>query len=183
MTDEYEYGFETRESTRSDDFTEQEPPTRAVGRSYRRGVRAESRRVKTTDARMLPQVPLRAVFPKKPAPDNNPTSRIEEIEIFPGVAVPLRGSEETQDAIINGYYDPVDCVCCEASLYVVRDAGYIICPSCTVISLDPMRSDAQCTLVDREIDEAVLMTHRIAGGVGLGFDLAELELVLQQGIP
>jgi hypothetical protein len=139
--------------------------------------------VKTTDARMLPQVPLRAMITEKPAPDNHPASRIEEIEIYPGVAVPVRGSEETQDAIMNGYYDPLDCVCCEASLYVIRDAGYVRCPSCTVISLAPMRSDAQYTLADREVYEAVLMKHRIAGGVGLGFDLAELELVLQQGIP
>lgn len=46
-----------------------------------------------------------------------------------------------------------------------------------------MRSDAQYTLADREIDEVVLMKRRIAGGVGLGFDIAELELVLLQGIP
>lgn len=178
-----DYGCETWEYARHDDYTEQEPPTSPAGHSYRRGLGDERRRLKATDARVLPQVPSRSLCQeKKPALEKRPASRVEEIEITPGVVVPVRGSMETQAAIRSGYYDPVDCVCCEAALYVIRDAGYVLCPACKVVALAPMRTDSHRDLAEREFDEAVRMKHRIAGGVGLGFDLSELQLVLEQEV-
>jgi hypothetical protein len=121
-------------------------------------------------------------FPESPALQCRPESRLDEIEISPGVEARVRGSTETEAAIVNGYYDPVDFACCEASLYVIRDAGYVLCPACKVISLAPMRSGAPRALADREFNEAMQMKHRIAGGVGLGIDLAEFHRVLQRGM-
>jgi hypothetical protein len=175
-------GFETCAPVRHDDFIEQEPPTSPIGHSYRRGLGHEIRRLASTDARALPRVASPPQFPESPALECRPESRLDEIDISPGVAARVRGSKETEAAIVSGYYDPVDCACCEASLYVIRDAGYVLCPACKVISLAPMRSDAPRALADREFDEAMQMKHRIAGGLGLGFDLAELHLVLQRGM-
>jgi hypothetical protein len=61
-----------------------EPPTSPVGHSYRRGLSDVIRRLKATDARMLPRIPSRALFPEKPALESHPASRVEEIEISPG---------------------------------------------------------------------------------------------------
>mmetsp|Transcript_16428 Transcript_16428/g.31217 ORF Transcript_16428/g.31217 Transcript_16428/m.31217 type:complete len:288 (+) Transcript_16428:120-983(+) len=56
-----------------------------------------------------------------------------EIEIFPGVFKPLRGSQETQHAWDNGLCAQVSCVVCEAELAYVWDCEFVICPVCRAV--------------------------------------------------
>jgi hypothetical protein len=60
---------------------------------------------------------------------------IIEIEIAPGVFAPLRGGQETLDAIQEGNCVNVHCFCCAAKLLCIYDAQYVLCPDCNVVSL------------------------------------------------
>lgn len=79
------------------------------------------------------------------------------IQVAPGVKVPLRGSEETWEAINEDFYVPCICIGCQTTLCVIQDAAYLLCPSCRTIS--PM--------------EGHFVDHTLAG-VGMGFRLEEL---------
>jgi LSD1 subclass zinc finger protein len=96
------------------------------------------------------------------------------IEIYPGVSARLRGSGETYRAMLHDQYDPVDCAGCEAPLFVIRDAGYVVCPACKAVSLVPLFAEAG--RIGRE--EEPTASQRLEGGVGLGFDFEELRKVL-----
>jgi len=78
-----------------------------------------------------------------------------EIEISPGVFLPLHGSQETLEAMTNDALVACACFCCSADLYCVRTADYVLCPTCRVIS--PI-SDDSCDA---------------AAGVGLGLTARE----------
>ena len=56
------------------------------------------------------------------------------IEVFPGMSVPLRGSEETQIAITCNQIRTAKCLDCTLSLSCVEDAEYILCPLCRCVS-------------------------------------------------
>jgi LSD1 subclass zinc finger protein len=70
--------------------------------------------------------------------------------------------------MLHDQYDPVDCAGCEAPLFVIRDAGYVVCPACKVVSLAPLSA----------VSEVPTASQRLEGGVGLGFDFEELRKVL-----
>jgi hypothetical protein len=57
-----------------------------------------------------------------------------EVEVAPGEFMPLRGSDETLEAIEMGYARIVTCFACSASLACVPDCELVICPDCRVIS-------------------------------------------------
>ena len=78
------------------------------------------------------------------------------IEIAPGVTARLRGSAETFECVERDFYLPVNCFCCSQELCCIMDAGYVICPTCRVVS--PMDNG-----VGNE------------GGVGLGFSFDDLR--------
>jgi hypothetical protein len=82
--------------------------------------------------------------------DYTPPFTHAELEIAPGVFAPLRGSQETLDAMREGNCVKVQCFCCAAKLLCISDAEYVVCPDCRVVS---------------PVD---LPGKRDVGGVGLG---------------
>ena len=56
------------------------------------------------------------------------------IEIAPGLRVRLRGAEETMNAIASDRLATEFCTCCQELLHCVRDADYVLCPNCKVVS-------------------------------------------------
>lgn len=65
---------------------------------------------------------------------NHQLPLLPQIEICPGMFIPLRGSEETWRALKNGKTESVDCFCCQVKLLCVVDAKYVLCPECRVVS-------------------------------------------------
>jgi hypothetical protein len=63
-----------------------------------------------------------------------PAPQPVEVEVSPGEFMPLRGSDETLEAIEMGYARIVTCFACSASLACVPDCELVICPDCRVIS-------------------------------------------------
>jgi hypothetical protein len=88
------------------------------------------------------------------------------IEIAPGVEVALRGAEETQMAIDNGFYVECACVCCSTninnSMYCILDCDYFLCPDCRSISPNPLA----------EADSST-NTANSSGGLGMGFRMEQ----------
>jgi hypothetical protein len=58
-----------------------------------------------------------------------------QIQITPGEYMPLRGAQETWEAINNGSSRIVDCVGCQSVLQCVYDCQLVICPDCKLVSL------------------------------------------------
>lgn len=50
------------------------------------------------------------------------------------VALKLRGTKETKEAIRVGFYVPCKCSCCSFGLFCIQDAEFVICPECRQIS-------------------------------------------------
>jgi hypothetical protein len=94
-----------------------------------------------------------------------PQNGNHQLEISPGVFAPLRGSDETWNAIERGFSSNVDCFVCSADLICIADADYVLCPECRVVGptgaaerkLPPTRGFKQ--------------PHR--GGVGLGLKVRQ----------
>jgi len=83
------------------------------------------------------------------------------IEILPGMEVHLRGSAETQEAILSGFLaGPVTCSECTLRIDCIRDAAYILCPLCHAIT---------------PLGEPEIKSLRGPFGVGLGFIYHEDE--------
>jgi hypothetical protein len=80
-----------------------------------------------------------------------------EIQVAPGVRVFLRSSVETWDAIKDDFFLPCLCPGCGASLFVIQDAAYALCPGCRTVS--PLEGD----FIDRAVS-----------GVGMGFTFEDL---------
>ena len=57
-----------------------------------------------------------------------------QIEIMPGLEVPLRGSAETKEAIRRGTVTNAECMQCTKTLNCIDDAEYVLCPSCRCVS-------------------------------------------------
>jgi hypothetical protein len=78
------------------------------------------------------------------------------IEISPGVHVRLRGADETWRAIEQDYYMPTECLCCQATIFCIQNADFVLCPDCRVVSrMEDSSSQGM-------------------GGVGLGFKYEDL---------
>jgi hypothetical protein len=75
--------------------------------------------------------------------------------------------------MLSDQYVPVDCECCESPLFVIQDAGYVVCPACKVVSPAPLLVET-CWGGGEE----PTASQRLAGGVGLGFDFEELRNAL-----
>lgn len=86
-----------------------------------------------------------------------------EVEVFPGVFMMLRGSEETWQAVQANHICNAFCICCGSSLYCIRDADFVLCPDCRAIS--PVYNGSEDKLKDAK---------RVGGGVGLGFTPQDL---------
>jgi hypothetical protein len=82
-----------------------------------------------------------------------------EVEVTPGVFMKLRGSAETWQAIRLNRIINTRCICCYITLHCVRDADYVICPDCRVVS--PVYSNLS--------DDQKTTGRGLSGGVGLGF--------------
>jgi hypothetical protein len=93
-------------------------------------------------------------------PQHAETSRIE-IEVTPGVYLPMHGAAETERALQQGRVRPTVCVCCQSQLYCIMIAEYVVCPHCR--SIGP---------VGFQHDESLAF-----GGIGLGLTA---ETVLQE---
>jgi hypothetical protein len=88
------------------------------------------------------------------------------IQVEPGIQAPLRGSDETWEAIKQDFYIPGMCLSCDITLFVIQDAAYVLCPDCHCVNV--MEGD---------------FVDRIAAGVGLGFkydDLMRWQLEILQ---
>mmetsp|Transcript_8526 Transcript_8526/g.18400 ORF Transcript_8526/g.18400 Transcript_8526/m.18400 type:complete len:588 (-) Transcript_8526:237-2000(-) len=83
---------------------------------------------------------------------------VKYIEVSPGLQLRLRGADETRDCIARDFFSPCLCLHCNAELFCISDAAYIICPLCR--ELTPLSLE--------DIDN-----HE--GGVGLGFNMQDLE--------
>ena len=56
------------------------------------------------------------------------------IDIAPGVSLPLRGSQETLQALSKGFVAVQGCFVCTTCLVCIADAAYVLCPECKTIS-------------------------------------------------
>ena len=110
----------------------------------------------------VPTADIRRVAPEHTAttPDESQTpchAQAVMIQIAPGVQVPLRDKEEVRAAVQEDFYLPGLCLGCSATLFVVQDAAFVLCPDCRTVS--PMEGD---------------FVDRAAAGVGSGFTFEEL---------
>lgn len=107
-----------------------------------------------------PQTPYDGRFHQPPALPPRPTPPPLQhpilIDVAPGVKSPLRGSNETWEAIRADFYMPALCLGCQATIFCIQDAGFVICPTCKTVS--PMDD-----IIDKE-----------TAGVGLGFTYKDL---------
>jgi hypothetical protein len=105
--------------------------------------------------------------------DNIPS----EIEVTPGVFVPLRGSNETWQAIKTGCTISTHCVSCHAKLHVIEDAALVVCQECWMVSPVTQRlGDIQFEL-DGEDNECNMTIY----GVGLGIKGDEVLQWIKEG--
>jgi hypothetical protein len=98
------------------------------------------------------------------------------IEIEPGFFSPLRGADETFDAVKYDFYTPTECFCCSETIFCIQDADYILCPTCRVVSpvfttTTPEHDHRHS--VDGNNDDNT--NPKRQGGVGLGFTYQDLS--------
>jgi hypothetical protein len=89
--------------------------------------------------------------------NSNVLATDKTIEVSPGVVLRLRGADETRRAIVTNFYMPCRCPCCETTLFSIKDAAFVVCPKCRVVS---------------PLEGAIYSGYD--GGVGLGFTMEEL---------
>ena len=68
------------------------------------------------------------------APPPPPSNEGLQIEIEPGVFAELRGAEETTHAVAVGQVVDCSCILCSLPLLCIRDAEFVLCPDCKVVS-------------------------------------------------
>lgn len=117
----------------------------------------------------------RALPMPQPASTSPTTSSQLQIEVTPGVFMNVLGSAETSVAIQSNYLAKTCCICCNLTLFCIRDAGYVLCPDCRVVSPVEVGDDSM---------------SKFSAGVGLGIttnDLArwqsELNCAQRQSYP
>lgn len=77
-----------------------------------------------------------------------------------GYSVKLCGSKDTWSHIQNNFYRPTSCTSCLAELCVVKDAEYVLCLQCRMVSKsEHFESTGEITV----------------GGCGVGFTLSDLQ--------
>lgn len=99
------------------------------------------------------------------------TSSKNMVEIAPGVSLPLRGAEETKQAIAAGFYVQCECPACpptnnsnnENNLHCILDCSYFLCPDCRSVAPNPLKADNDG---DGSASEG-------QGGLGMGFRLSQ----------
>jgi hypothetical protein len=107
-------------------------------------------------------------FPAQNSPRENKVHQNEcsnpptFIDIAPGCCLRLRGAKETWACVEQDFFIPTSCFACSLDLCCIQDAEYVLCPRCRVVS--PLRGSS-------------LQSINGAGGVGLGFTIADLELL------
>lgn len=63
-----------------------------------------------------------------------PTRKTLSVEIQPGFSLPLRGSDETLEAVKRGQVLETPCMACCCWIVVSNDCDFVICPECRVVS-------------------------------------------------
>lgn len=99
------------------------------------------------------------------------------VEITPGVFAPLRGSEETMQALQTGHVAPAECMCCGLELICIADAEFVLCPECKVVSpldLDVAFNDS-FEFYNREEEEDEPATKPSGVGLGVRHEAAGIE--------
>lgn len=91
--------------------------------------------------------------PFTPRDESATTTSSTILELSPGWRVRLRGAKETQAAVEGDFYLPTICHGCQMDILCIRDANYVVCPACHVVS--PLDDDANMDYCH--------------GGLGLGF--------------
>ena len=84
-----------------------------------------------------------------------------ELEVAPGMILPLRGSDETSRAIQMGFVESTSCLVCLTGLQCIADAGYVLCPDYRVVS--------PVVVVDEAEDTKMQADRQSPFGVGLGY--------------
>lgn len=95
---------------------------------------------------------------KKPAAAPPPKNKPLYVKIAPGLTARLRRVQETYQCIARDFYIPTWCVVCNAGLFCIMDANYVLCPLCRTVGR--LEDGA-----DLEYD----------GGVGIGFTWEYLQ--------
>jgi hypothetical protein len=89
-----------------------------------------------------------------------PQNSTLQLEISPGIFAPLRGSDETFNAIERGFSSNVDCFVCSTALICIADADYVLCPECRVVG--------PTGAAERKSPPTSGFNQPHRGGVGLG---------------
>lgn len=103
--------------------------------------------------------------PSAPAPVPVAFPRME-LEVSPGIFLPLHGSEETYAALRSDRLCATYCLACETPLFCVEYAAQVLCPACRVVSPvfthEAPRNDYS-------------HAHPTVSGVGLGMTVDEYD--------
>jgi hypothetical protein len=91
-----------------------------------------------------------------------PTGTATTVEIAPGHFLPLRGAQETMQAIERGTCVTVPCLVCHANLQCIDDCEAVLCPVCRVVSPNHDKG------LDRRMSPSLQKPNH---GVGLGLKL------------
>ena len=99
-----------------------------------------------------------------------PSQNSSEIEVSPGIFIPLRGSAETWQAIRCGCTTRTACQKCAEELHVIEDAEHVVCPDCWMVSP-----------VDHAIGDIPFEFDGVSGnhGVGLGIKVEDVKQWLE----
>jgi hypothetical protein len=92
------------------------------------------------------------------------TTQLDEIEVRPGVTLPLKGTFETWNAILEGRITVSQCCTCYTELTCVDDAGLVLCTDCWVFSPVDQNS-ASITMDPIELQKA-----KTSVGIGIQTD-------------
>ena len=138
---------------------------------------------------------------------NHSSSSPLTIEICPGVVHPVRGSEETLEAIQQQSTIQVECMICWEALLCVRDCDYVVCPDCRVVcpvvetkqspyEYDPTSTASSSSMNHHQHHHQQQQPHAIftreraapskrspqewVGGVGLGLRVRDAASVTQR---
>ena len=71
---------------------------------------------------------------ENPATKNAPVPASMEVSIAPGVSAPLRGAQETTEAVRQDFIMNLICWGCQKEIYCIADCRWALCPGCRTIS-------------------------------------------------
>lgn len=115
------------------------------------------------DASVAPSVHSRAALSVTSRGSTTNRSRAAdqglEVAIAPGVTAPLRGAQETTQAVRQDFITNVACWGCQQEVYCIADCRWAVCPGCRTIS--PLEDNG--------------LTSRRQWGLGLGLTPQCLE--------